>query len=69
MKQNNVMKRKKVMKSYLELSGQGRPLCEAECIMTRSSQVSHVNIWEQDIPSGDDNKDKSSEGETSLFMK
>lgn len=57
------------MTSYFELSGQGRPLREAELIMTRRSQVSHVSIWEQDIPSGGDNKDKSSEGETNLFMK
>lgn len=54
------------MTGYLELGGQGRPLCEAELIMTRRSQVSHVNKWEQNILSGDDNKDESSEGETSL---
>lgn len=37
--------------------------------MTRSSQVSPVNNWEQSVPSSDDNKDKGPQAETSMFMK
>lgn len=37
--------------------------------MTRSSQVSPVNNWEQSVPGSDDNKDKGPQAETSMFMK